>query len=198
MTTNPHNPTSSAPFPGSAEETLRVVAGLPAPAGLEDRMRAAIHLARNENFQRQENSSGPNGPGPNVYGNVRRGRVLAWPSALKPQAGWMRTAAAAAIVFVVAGGGWGVYTRVEQNRPAKILVMPPRIGAPGGFSGAGAVRTPETLTRPTVSVAAKPAVSTAIKPATPATVTAQGKSAKNAAPKAAVKSGKAAAATPAQ
>jgi hypothetical protein len=190
MTTNPHNPTSSAPFPGSAEETLRVVAGLPAPAGLEDRMCAAIHLARNENFQRQENSSGPNGPGPNVYGNVRRGRVLAWPSALKPQAGWMRTAAAAAIVFVVAGGGWGVYTRVEQNRPAKILV--------GGFSGAGAVRTPETLTRPTVSVAAKPAVSTAIKPATPATVTAQGKSAKNAAPKAAVKSGKAAAATPAQ
>ena len=198
MTTNPHNPTSSAPFPGSAEETLRVVAGLPAPAGLEDRMRAAIHLARNENFQRQENSSGPNGPGPNVYGNVRRGRVLAWPSALKPQAGWMRTAAAAAIVFVVAGGGWGVYTRVEQNRPAKILVMPPRIGAPGGFAGASAVRTPQTLTRPTVNPAAQSAVNTATQPTAPAAAAAQGKSAKNAAPKAAVKSGAGATAAPRQ
>jgi hypothetical protein len=196
MTTNPHNPTSSAPFPGSAEETLRVVAGLPAPAGLEDRMRAAIHLARNENFQRQENSSGPNGPGPNVYGNDRRGRVLAWPSALKPQTGWMRTAAAAAIVFVVAGGGWGVYTRVEQNRPARILVMPPRIGAPGGLQGASAVRIPQTLTRPIVSTASQPVVSPAVQPT--ASATAQSKNAKSAAPKAAVKRGKAAAATPAQ
>jgi hypothetical protein len=164
MTTNLNNPTSSAPFPGSAEETLRVVAGLPAPAGLEDRVRAALHLASIdfaglEDSQRPENGSGESGAGID-----RRGRVLAWPAALKPQTSWMRTAAAAAIVFVVAGGGWGVYTRVEQNRPARILVMPPRIGASGGFSGAGAVRTPQTLTRPTVSTAGQPTVSTAGQP----------------------------------
>jgi hypothetical protein len=193
MNTNYHNSSSSAPFPGSAEETLRVVAGLPAPAGLEDRVRAVLHQARSEDSQRREYGSGPNG-----YGNGRRGRVLAWPSALKPQTGWMRTAAAAAIVFVVAGGGWSVYTRVEQNRPARILVMPPRIGAPGGFSGAGAVRTPQTLTRPTVNSAAQPAVSTATQTPALSAATTQAKSAKSAAPKAAVKTGTAGAATPTQ
>jgi hypothetical protein len=71
----------------------------------------------------------------------------------------MRTAAAAAIVFVVAGGGWGVYTRVEQNQPAKVIVMPPRVVTPGGFSSSGAMRTPETLPGTTVlqPVAPKPA-----------------------------------------
>jgi hypothetical protein len=145
MTHNPHNPSSSTPFPGSAEDTLRIVANLPAPAGLEDRVHAALHLARTEDSQRRLNGSGPNDAQVD-----RRGRVLAWPSALKPQTGWMRTAAAAAIVFVVAGGGWGVYTRVEQNRPARILVMPPRLGAASGLSSAGAKRTPETLTGPKV------------------------------------------------
>jgi hypothetical protein len=130
MTTDPHNSTNHAFVSGSAEETLRVIANLPAPAGLEDRVHAALRVA------------------------PRRGRVLAWPEGFRPQSGWMRTAAAAAIVFVVAGGGWGVYTRVEQNRPAKILVMP-RIAAPGGFSGAGAMRTPETLTGPMVNQPAK-------------------------------------------
>jgi hypothetical protein len=160
MTIHPLNPSPSAPSSGSAEQTLRIVAGLPAPSGLEDRVRAALHRAQLDEFQRQPDGSGSN----------RRGRVLAWPSALKPQTGWMRTAAAAAIVFVVAGGGWGVYTRVAQNRPAaKILVMPPRLGAPGGFSPVGAVRTPETLTGPKVI------------PVTPA---AQAKAGKNVGPKA--------------
>ena len=36
----------------------------------------------------------------------------------------MRGAAAAAIVFVVAGGGWGIYTRVQPSQPAKVMVMP--------------------------------------------------------------------------
>jgi hypothetical protein len=62
----------------------------------------------------------------------------------------MRGAAAAAIVFVVAGGGWGIYTRVEPAQPARVLVMP-RAGAAGGFSGAGAMRTPETLHGPVVA-----------------------------------------------
>jgi len=122
MTTNHHNPSSFGPE--SAEETLRIVASLPAPQGLEYRIHAALGSA------------------------PRRARVLPWPTALKPQSNWMRTAAAAAIVFVVAGGGWGVYRRVEQNRPAKVIVLPPRIGASGGFSAAGAVRTPQTISGP--------------------------------------------------
>jgi len=124
MTTKPHNPNPSSCGSGSAEETLRIVASLPAPEGLEDRIHAALGAA------------------------PRPARVLAWPTVLKPQSNWMRTAAAAAIVFVVVGGGWGVYTRVEQNRPAKVIAMPPRIAAPGGFSGANAVRAPETIPGP--------------------------------------------------
>jgi hypothetical protein len=73
----------------------------------------------------------------------------------------MRTAAAAAIVFVIAGGGWGVYTRVEQNQPAKVIVMAPRVVTPGGFSGAGAMRTPDTLPGPRLVRPAAP------KPAEP-------------------------------
>ena len=95
MNTNPHNPNGKEFTPGSADETLRIIAGLPAPAGLEERVHAVLRAA------------------------PRRGRVLAWPEALRPQSSWMRTAAAAAIVFVVAGGGWGVYMHVEQNQPAK-------------------------------------------------------------------------------
>jgi hypothetical protein len=61
----------------------------------------------------------------------------------------MRGAAAAAIVFAVAGGGWSIYTRVQPSQPGKVIVMP-RSGSPGGFSGAGAIRTPETLHGPVV------------------------------------------------
>jgi hypothetical protein len=76
---------------------------------------------------------------------------------LKPQSDWLRTAAAAAIVFVVAGGGWGVYTHVQnaqQGQPAKVIVMP-RVLQPGGFSGAGAMRTPQTLPGPTAILPVK-------------------------------------------
>jgi hypothetical protein len=67
----------------------------------------------------------------------------------------MRTAAAAAIVFVVAGGGWGVYTHVQHGQPGKVIVMP-RAMQPGGFSGAGAMRTPQTLPGPTAILPVKP------------------------------------------
>ena len=69
----------------------------------------------------------------------------------------MRTAAAAAIVFVVAGGGWGVYTlvqNVQQGQPAKVIVVPRGL-QPAGFSGAGAMRTPQTLPGPTVILPVK-------------------------------------------
>jgi hypothetical protein len=144
MSSNPHDPITSETISGSvsaseftpAEETLRLIANLPAPDGLEDRLHAALNAM------------------------PRRSRVLAWPRALRAESGWMRGAAAAAIVFVVAGGGWGVYTRVEstqieQNQPAKVVVMPARTPIAGGFSGAGAMRTPLTLPRPTAPEPAK-------------------------------------------
>ena len=146
MNSNPHNPLASESFPGAisnsgsgpAEETLRLIASLPAPAGLEDRVHAALHA------------------------DPRHGRVLAWPKALHPQSAWIRdwirdwtrSAAAAAIVFVVVGGGWGVYSHVLQGQPAKVIIMP-RVVQPGGFSGAGAIRTPQTLPGPTVTEPAK-------------------------------------------
>ena len=137
MNPNPYNSNASGSTQETGEETLRLIASLPAPAGLEERVHAALRAA------------------------PRGGRVLAWPTALRPQSGWMRTAAAAAIVFVIAGGGWGVYTRVEQNQPAKVIVMPPRVVTPGGFSGAGAMRTPDTLPGPRLVRPAAP------KPAEP-------------------------------
>jgi hypothetical protein len=125
MNSNPHDPMASESVLTPAEETLRLIANLPAPEGLEDRVHAALNAM------------------------PRRSRVLAWPRALRAESGWMRGAAAAAIVFVVAGGGWGVYTRVELNQPAKAIVMPTRMPNAGGFSGAGAMRTPLTLPGPT-------------------------------------------------
>jgi hypothetical protein len=74
---------------------------------------------------------------------------------MSPDSAWMRTAAAAAIAFVVAGGGWGVYTHVQQGQPAKVIVMPARMPASSGFSSAGAMRTPQTLPGPTVTQPAK-------------------------------------------
>jgi hypothetical protein len=112
---------------GSAEATLRLIARLPAPQGLEDRVNAGLKSA------------------------PRTGRILQWPAALRPTGSWMRVAAAAAIVFVVTSGGWGIYMRVQPSQPARIIVMPPRAGAGGGFSSAGAMRKPETLNGPVVA-----------------------------------------------
>lgn len=111
-----------------AEATLRLIAGLPAPEGLEDRVKAALRAA------------------------PRTAQVLPWPSAPAPGQGWLgsalvRGAAAAAIVFVVAGGGWSVYSHVQPARTPNALAMP-HMAAPGGFSSAGAMRTPQTLSGP--------------------------------------------------
>jgi hypothetical protein len=111
---------------GSAEATLRLIANLPAPQGLEDRVIAGVKTA------------------------PRTARVLHWPSRLYPTGSWVRGAAAAAIVFVVAGGGWGIYTRVQPSQTTKVIVMP-RAGAGGGFSNAGAMRTPQTVNGPVVA-----------------------------------------------
>jgi hypothetical protein len=141
---NASNQHSASQHSADAETTLRLIANLPAPRGLEDRVITGLRAA------------------------PRGGRILSWPSALRPSSGtagnWMRSAAAAAIVFVVAGGGWGVYTRVQPNQPARVIVMPQRMAAPGGFSSAGAMRTPQTLDGP-VLVQPPAAQAVAIKPA---------------------------------
>ncbi len=138
---------------GEAEETLRLIARLPAPEGLEDRVVAGLRSAP---------------------GAVRRGaRVLAWPGAFSPAAGWLRAAAAAAIVFVVAGGGWGLYSRVGPGDPAHGIAGP-RIATPGGFTEGGAVRRPQTLVGPVVTPPAPPAAAKAKTPAKPAATATRG------------------------
>ncbi|MGA3373653.1 MAG: hypothetical protein ABSC48_18040 [Terracidiphilus sp.] len=139
---------------GEFEATLRMIASLPAPAGLEERVEAGLRAAPQT------------APG--------RARILAWPVALRMDSAWVhsslaRSAAAAAIVAVVVGGGWGVYSRVQLNQPAR-LVLPLR-AAPqqGGFSSAGAKRTPQTLDGPVVvPPAAVPAAETKAAPKIPA------------------------------
>jgi hypothetical protein len=117
-----HNPIEL----GVAEETLRLIAHLPVPQGLEDRVHAAL------------------------LSSPRRGRVLSWPAMPRLESNWMRSAAAAAIVFVVAGGGWGIYSHVQQPQ-AKVIVMPMHVAPQGGFSSAGAMRTPNTLNGPVLA-----------------------------------------------
>jgi hypothetical protein len=125
----------------SAEKTLRLIASLPAPDGLVERVQAGLK------------------------GAPRRARVLGWPEAVTPGAwmrsGALRTAAAAAIVCVVAGGGWQIYSRVVPAPGPNVVAMPARVGNQGGFANASAVRKPDTLTGPVVPQAAGPQTKTA-------------------------------------
>jgi hypothetical protein len=105
-----------------AEETLRLIARIAVPEGLEDRVHARL------------------------LAEPRQARILAWPGS----SGWMRSAAAAAIVFVVAGGGWRIYSRVQPGMPGRPIVVSPHVGAGGAFSEAGVVRRPLTLQGPVV------------------------------------------------
>jgi hypothetical protein len=119
----------------SVDETLRMIARMPAPEGLEERVKAGLRLAESP------------------------GRVLAWPTGRNGESGraesrwvrsgWARGAAAAAIVLVVAGGGWGIYARVAPAQSAKTVVLP-QAKPSGAFSEAGAMRRPLTVTGPEV------------------------------------------------
>jgi hypothetical protein len=135
----------------AAEVTLRLLARLPAPVGLEERVHAGLRAA------------------------PRRTRVLAWPASRSGE--WMRAAAAAAIVCVVAGGGWGIYMRVQPGQIGP-GIGGPRLAAPGGFTEGGAVRRPQTLVGPTVSVPVGAQTTTKTKaPVKPAVTAAGAKSA---------------------
>jgi len=124
---------------GGFEETLRLIAHLPAPEGLEERVRAGL---------RDRRLAGTIGAG--------AGRILVFPAALRPGSDWMRSAAAAAIVFVVVGGGWGIYSRVQPPQGAKVIAMPARAAGPGGFSNSGAMQLPKTLNGPVVVLPVTP------------------------------------------
>ena len=121
----------------TGEDTLRVIAGLPAPEGLADRVQAGLRNA--------------------TQTSIKTGRVLRWRVPLTPPGGWMhssvaRGAAAAAIVCVVTGGGWAVYSRISPAPAPQVIVVPPRAGAnTGGFAPAGAKRVPETLQGPVLT-----------------------------------------------
>jgi hypothetical protein len=50
-----------------------------------------------------------------------------------------------------------VYFHIQPWQPAKAPAVPARMGTMSGFSGAGAVRSPQTLQPPVVSAAPKAA-----------------------------------------
>ncbi len=143
------NAATNHPISGSADETLRIIASLPAPEGLDRRVQTGLRS--------------------HVRSGRRQAHVLSWPAAKPARNQWMRSAAAAAIVFVVAGGGWGIYSRVQKPESAKVIVLP-HAQTPGEFTNAGAIRTPKTLTGPVVAhPAAQPASASApVKAADPA------------------------------
>ena len=122
------------------EETLRLLAQLPVPEGLEERVEAGLRAA--------------------PHATTGKARILRWPVALRLESAWARAAAAAAIFALMIGGGWGVYSRVQPVQPARAIAVPHAPG--GGFSNAGAMRTPQTLNGPIVapSAVAKPAAVT--------------------------------------
>jgi hypothetical protein len=107
----------------SAEETLRLIASLPAPDGLVERVQTRLQTVR------------------------RTGRILNWPQGLvssgRRYGNAMRGAAAAAIVCVVVGGGWRIYSRVQPAPSARVIVMPVPAASSRGFSIGGSVHTPD-------------------------------------------------------
>lgn len=131
--TSPNQYGMTGDGPSSAEATLRLIAGLPAPEGLADRVHTRLRTV------------------------PRKTGLLHWP--LAPAMGFriyspvFRAAAAAGIVCLVAGGGWQIYSHVATTPAGSAVVQPARIGNSGGFSNAGAMRTPDTLDRPVLKQA---------------------------------------------
>lgn len=125
---SPNKPSNDAE---EALATLRAVARLPAREDLEERVKASLMQG------------------------LRRGVQPAADEDAEPgRRGWMHSAAirglaAAAIVLIVVGGGWGA-ARYGRRPATPRAVGIPRMAPQGNFSNAGAMRTPQTLTPPTV------------------------------------------------
>jgi len=134
------NSTAKGPFDstfdsGKFEATLRLIASLPAPEGLEERVQAGLCAAAR--------TASP------------KARILRWPEIMRLDSTWMqssfaRTAAAAAIVCGVVAGSWVVSSRVQPAQPSSAISVPPRSAGQGGFSSAVAKRKPQTLNGPMV------------------------------------------------
>lgn len=124
------NPTAEAALK-DLDATLRLLAKLPAPAGIEDRVFARL------------------------LASPQKAKILEWPRPLYAR-DWVRRVAAAAIVLVVSGGGWGIYAHIPHNQPARVVAAPRPAFQQGGFSSAGMMRRPQTLNGPIVDKA-KPA-----------------------------------------
>ena len=114
-----------------AERTLRVIAKLPAPEGIADRVKTRLHTA------------------------PRKAGAIAWPSAVGSgrwtQFAPIRAAAAAAIVMAVGGGAWELYTHIQIAPEPAALVAPLHTDGSRGLSAAGAVRKPKTLDGPVLA-----------------------------------------------
>jgi hypothetical protein len=128
MKTSNQNARTNSTSVEQAEETLRLLARLPSPQGLEERLQARLQATA----------------------GAAQPRVLRWPVALRLESAWLRMAVAAVIVAVVVGGAWVVSSRLQPAQPAQAISIPPHEGAQSGFSSAGAMRTPQTLDRPIV------------------------------------------------
>jgi hypothetical protein len=118
----------------SYEDTLRLIAGLHAPEGLEERVQVGLHRT--------------------PHRSAGKAQILSWPTMPRMDNSWMRFAAAAAIACVVAGGGWGIYSRVRPAQAPTAVTIPQHIAPQGGFSSAGAMRTPQTLDGPVLKAPA--------------------------------------------
>jgi hypothetical protein len=122
---------------GEFEMTLRMIARLSVPDGLEDRVQAGLRTVS------------------------PKARILRWPEALRLDTTWMqnqawmqnlaRVAAAAAIAALVIGGSWSISSRFQPSQPTSAVATPLRGASQGGFSSAGAMRTPQTLNGPIVT-----------------------------------------------
>ena len=111
--------------PGEADKTLRLIASLPAPEKLAERVREGVRSGASRNG----------------------GRVLEWPIPARRGFDWLRGAAAAAIVGVVVGGAWWI----SASAPAaggSAVAAPVHVRPAGGFSNAGAMHTPDMLNGP--------------------------------------------------
>jgi hypothetical protein len=147
---NAAGPAAQGSAAGEADATLRLIAGLPAPKGLEERVHQRLNTLQKLNTLEGLSTARGLGAAPRQPG--QGGRVLAWPAPASSSRGWLRAAAAAAIAFVIVGGGWDVYRHVQPGQTTgRGIMLAPRGAASGGFAGAGAVRTPQTLNGPVVN-----------------------------------------------
>jgi len=132
MTFSSHNEIDRSAGAIEAEKTLRLIATLPAPEGIEERVKAGLHSA------------------------PRQAAVIRWPLAAGERTDWkqtsvLRAAAAAAIVMAVAGGGWEVYSHIRVAAAPAAVTSPPVISGQSGLSAAGTKRVPQTLEGPVIA-----------------------------------------------